>query len=202
MNYGVVLMEQGDLTGALDYFHRAQVLAPRYPVLLINLAIAEGTTNQPAQAEQHFQEALRLAPSIPDSYTYYARWLLSQGRVAEARELLHHALEFSPTDLTAKELLAQAQPKQVTAESYLALGFRYYFEGRYPESITASRSAIALRPGYAEAWNNIGAVYNRLGQYEQGIAACNEALRLRPGFERAQNNLQYAHQMLGESAKE
>jgi tetratricopeptide (TPR) repeat protein len=201
MNYGVVLMGKGDLTGALDYFHRAEVLAPQYPVLLINLAVAEATTNQLPQAEQHFQEALRLAPSIPDSYTYYARWLLSQGRVTAARELLQRAVEFSPTDLTAKELLAQAQAQKVTAESYLALGFRYYFEGRYAESITASRSAVALSPGYAEAWNNIGAVYNRLGQYEQGIAACQEALRLKPGFERAQNNLQYAHQMLGESAK-
>jgi len=203
MNYGVALMGKGDLTGALDYFHRAQALAPQYPVLLINLAIAEATTKQLPQAEQHFQEALRLAPSIPDSYTYYARWLLSQGRVAEAGALLHRALEFSPTDLTANELLAQAKARTpgITAESYLALGFRYYFGERYAESITASRSAIALRPGYAEAWNNIGAVYNRLGQYEQGIAACKEALRLKPGFERAQNNLQYAHQMLGESRK-
>lgn len=203
MNYGVALMEKGDLTGALNYFHRARALAPQYPVLLINLAIAEATTKQLPQAEQHFQEALRLAPSIPDSYTYYARWLLSQGRVAEARALLHRALEFSPTDLTADELLAQAKARTpgITAESYLALGFRYYFEERYAESITASRSAIALRSGYAEAWNNIGAVYNRLGQYEQGIAACKEALRLKPGFERAQNNLQYAHQMLRESGK-
>jgi len=203
MNYGVALMGKGDLTGALDYFHRAQALAPQYPVLLINLAIAEATTHQLPQAEQHFQEALRLAPSIPDSYTYYARWLLSQGRVAEAGALLHRALEFSPTDLTANELLAQAKARTpgITAESYLALGFRYYFGERYAESITASRSAIALRPGYAEAWNNIGAVYNRLGQYEQGIAACKEALRLKPGFERARNNLQYARQMLRESGK-
>lgn len=201
MNYGVALMGKGDLTGALDYFHRAQALTPQYPVLLINLAIAEATTKQLPQAEQHFQEALRLAPSVPDSYTYYARWLLSQGRVAEADPLLHRALEFSPTDLTANELLAQAKARTpgIAAASYLALGFRYYFEERYAESITASHSAIALRPGYAEAWNNIGAVYNRLGRYERGIAACKEALRLKPGFERAQNNLQYARQMLRES---
>jgi len=201
MNYGVVLMAQGDLTGALDYFHRAQAIAPQYPVLLINIAVAEATTNQLAKAEQHFEEALKLAPLAPDSYTYYARWLLSQGRVTAARELLHHALELSPTDVLANELLAQAQAKRETAESYLALSFRYYFEGRYPESLTASRSALALRPDYAEAWNNVGAVYNRLGQYEQGISACSEALRLRPGFERAQNNIRYARQMLGKSTK-
>jgi len=205
MNYGVALMAKGDLSGALDYFHRARALAPQYPVLLINLAIAEATTKQLPQAEQHFREALQLAPSIPDSYTYYARWLLSQNRVAEASSLLHRALEFSPTDLTAQELLAQAEGRTpgatLTAESYLALGLRYYVEERYAESITASRSALALRPGYAEAWNNIGAVYNRLRRYEKGIAACKEALRLKPGFQLAKNNLQYARQMLKESGK-
>jgi tetratricopeptide (TPR) repeat protein len=205
MNYGVALMAKGDLTDALDYFHRARTLAPQYPVLLINLAIAEATTKQLPQAEQHFQEALRLAPSIPDSYTYYARWLLSQGRVVEARPLLHRALEFSPTDLTAQQLLAQAEGRTpggtLTAESYLTLSLRYYLEERYVESITASRSALALRPGYAEAWNNIGAAYNRLGQYEKGIAACEESVRLKPGFQLAQNNLQYARQMLKESGK-
>lgn len=205
MNYGVALMAKGDLRGALDYFHLAQALAPQYPVLLINLAIAEATTKQLPQAEQHFREALRFGPSIPDCYTYYARWLLSQNRVAEASPLLQHALEFSPTDLTAQELLARAEGRipgaTLTAESYLALSLRYYVEERYADSITASRSALALRPGYAEAWNNIGAVYNRLRRYEKGIAACKEALRLKPGFQLAQNNLQYARQMLKESGK-
>jgi protein O-mannosyl-transferase len=205
MNYGVALMARDNLTGALDYFHRARALAPQYPVLLINLAIAEATAKQLRQAEQHFREALRLGPSIPDSYTYYARWLLSQNRIAEARPLLQRALELSPTDLTAQELLARTEGRTpgatLTAESYLALGLRYYLEERYAESITASRSALALRPGYAEAWNNIGAVYNRLRRYEKGIAACREALRLKPGFQLAQNNLQYARQMLKESGK-
>ena len=75
---------------------------------MINLAIAESLTKQSAAAEQHFKDALRLAPSFPDSYTYYARHLLSNSRADEARALLHSALELSPTDLTARELLRQA----------------------------------------------------------------------------------------------
>src|ERR1700730_613149 len=77
MNYGNTLMAKGDYTGALDYFHRAQALAPFYPVLFVNLGVAEGATGQVLEAEQHFKEALRLAPSNPDCYTYYARWLLT-----------------------------------------------------------------------------------------------------------------------------
>jgi tetratricopeptide (TPR) repeat protein len=72
MNYGNTLMAKGDYQGVLDYFHRAQQLTPQYSVLLVNLAIAEGATKQSAAAEQHFKEALRLAPASPDSYTYEA----------------------------------------------------------------------------------------------------------------------------------
>jgi hypothetical protein len=111
MSYGLQLMAKGDFAGALDYFHRAQHVTPQYPALLINLAIAENATRQSAEAEQHFNEALRLAPSSPGSYTYYARYLLSHSRADEARALLQRALELSPNDLYARELLKQAQTR-------------------------------------------------------------------------------------------
>lgn len=201
MNYGNTLMARGDYAGALDYFHRALALTPQYSVLLINLAIAEDATKQSAAAERHFKEALRLAPSTPDSYTYYARYLISHARMPEARALLGTALLLSPGDLTARELLTQIegqtddQPVIQTPESLLDLSLQLYRAGRFAESIEASRKALALRPAYAEAWNNIGAAYNKLGQFDQGAAACEEALRLKPDFELARNNLQYARQM-------
>ena len=208
MNYGTTLMGRGDYAGALDYFHRAQQLTPQYYVLLINLAIAEDATKQSAAAEQHFKEALRLAPASPDSYTYYARFLLSHSRGQEARPLLSRAVELSPTDLTARELIAQAgeqtsnEPARQTPESYLARSLQLYNEARYDESIVASQRALALRPGYAEAWNNIGAACNKLGKFEEGAAACEEALRFKPDFELARNNLQYAQEMIKQRGKQ
>jgi len=60
--YGIALMDKGEFASAIDYFRRAQQLTPQNYVLFINLAIAENETNQSAAAEQHFKEALRLAP--------------------------------------------------------------------------------------------------------------------------------------------
>jgi protein O-mannosyl-transferase len=207
MNYGNTLMVKGDFASALDYYHRAQQFTPQYSFLLINLAIAEDATNQSAAAEEHFKEALRLAPASPDSYTYYARYLLSHSRAEEARLFLRSALELSSTDLTARELLAQTDGQAPThsagetPESYLALSLQYYREARYAESIAACRAALALRANYAEAWNNIGAAYNKLGRYEEAAAACEEALRLKPDLELARNNLQYAREMAKTSGK-
>jgi tetratricopeptide (TPR) repeat protein len=207
MNYGNTLMTRGDYEGALDYFHRALALAPQYSVLLINLAIAENATKQSPAAEQHFKDALRLMPTSPDSYTYYARYLLSHSRAKEARAFLRSALELSPTDITARELLTQAvgqssnQPATQTAESYLTLSLQRYGEERYVESIAACRAALELRPNYAEAWNNICAAYNKLGRYDEAAAACEQALHYKPDFELARNNLQYARGMAKASAK-
>jgi protein O-mannosyl-transferase len=120
MTYGITLVNKGDFVGALDYLHRAQQFTPRYSVLLINLAIAENATKQSAAAEQHFKDALGLAPSSPDSYTYYARYLLQHSRVDEARAFLQHAIELSPTDLTARELLKQADLASPTQDRGVA----------------------------------------------------------------------------------
>jgi tetratricopeptide (TPR) repeat protein len=87
---------------------------------LINLAIAENATKQSAAAEQHFKDALRQAPSFPDSYIYYARYLLSHSRRDEARALLHSALELSPTDMTARELLKKTDLATPTSEHGVA----------------------------------------------------------------------------------
>ena len=194
MNYGNTLMAKGDFNGALDLFHRALELAPHYSVLFVNLAIAESATNQTALAEQHFKEAMGLAPSSPDSYTYYARYLLSQSRAAEADALIHTALTLSPTDLIARDLLARLPQQQETPEQLLALSLQTYNAGKFEESIVAAQHALSLKPDYAEAWNNICAANNKLGRFEEAAAACEQALRVKPDFELARNNLQYAKQ--------
>lgn len=202
MNYGNTLMLRGDYAGALGYFHRAEVLTPRYSLVFINLAIAEAATGDTAAAEKHFARALQLAPASADSYTYYARYLLEHWRAAEAREFLRTALELSRGDVTALDLMSKAEkaaadePPTQTAEGYLALSLQLYQEERYAESVVASRRALDLRPDYAEAWNNIGAAYNKLARYQEAANACEQALRYKPQLELARNNLEYARARL------
>jgi Flp pilus assembly protein TadD len=195
MNYGLTVMAKGDYKGALNYFRRAQVFAPHYPFLFVNFAIAEDGVNQPALAEKYFREALRLAPNLPDAYTFYARFLLAHSRTDEAQPLLRRAAVLSPTDQSVRDLLAQSTSSS-SAESFVNLSLEDYREGRFAEAIADSQKALELRPNYAEAWNNIGAAYNSLGQFEKGAAACERALSFRPDFVLARHNLEYAQQML------
>jgi tetratricopeptide (TPR) repeat protein len=141
----------------------------------------------------------------PDSYSYYARYLLSHARAAEAVPLLQKALGLSPSDVTARDLLAQANAQMTnptqTPESYLTLSLQLYQEQRYAEAIDACQAALKLRPDYAEAWNNICATYNKLGRYEEAAAACEQALRYKPDWQLARNNLQYARDMAKASTR-
>jgi len=195
MNYGNTLMAKGDFTGALDYFHRALTLAPQYSVLFVNLAIAEHATNQATLAEQHFKEAMRLAPGSPDSYTFYARYLLAHGHPQQADTLIRSALSVSPTDVTARDLFNQIDRQQTkTPEQYLALSLQNYTDGNYEESIAAAESALSLKPDYAEAFNNICAANNKLGRFEEAAKDCEQALRIKPDFDLARNNLHYARE--------
>ena len=197
MNYGNVLMKKGDYADALGYFHRAQVIAPRYATLFINIAIAEGANGQSAQAERDFRKALSLAPESPDSHTYYAAWLLKHSRPAEALRLVTRAVELAPADIMARDLLLEAKASRpVNAAFYLDQSLEYYQAERFEDSIAACRTALSLQANYAEAWNNIGAAYNRLGQYHQAAEACEKALRLKPDYELAANNLRFAQKRL------
>jgi protein O-mannosyl-transferase len=183
-------MAKGDFNGALDYFHRALAIVPQYPVLFVNLAIAEGATNQNTLAEQHFKEAMRLAPSSPESYTYYARYLIAHGRAQQADTLVRSALSLSPTDVTALDLLKQLNQQQ-TPEIYLARSLQDYNEGKFEEAIADAERALTLKPDYAEAFNNICAANNKLGRFEEAAKACEQALQIKPDFDLARNNLQY-----------
>jgi tetratricopeptide (TPR) repeat protein len=90
------------------------------------------------------------------------------------------------TDIQNAEQLVAAHP---SAANYLSLSFAYYQGNRYQDCIAASRSAIGLRPDYAEAYNNIAVGYQGLARWDSAIMASNEAVRLSPGYQLAQNNL-------------
>jgi tetratricopeptide (TPR) repeat protein len=64
--------------------------------------------------------------------------------------------------------------------------------GKYDASIAAARAAVVLRPGFAEAWNNIAAGYEAEQKWDQAIDAARRAVALKPDFQLAKNNLAWS----------
>lgn len=158
-----------------------------------------------SEAAANLRQAVALNPS-----DFQARALLADvhaGRQewGELRQLIEETLRLAPADATAlgyrqsiaerERQAAQAQSAAdaaPTPESYLESSLAHFRAGRYLECVHAAERALALRPGYAEAYNNIAAGYNALHRWDEGVKAASEAVRLRPDWDLARNNLNHA----------
>src|SRR5262245_16143832 len=107
MNYGLSQMEKGDYRKALDYFERAAIYSPAYAFLQVNLGIANGGLNQDAAAEQHFQQAIALAPNLAESHYFYGRWLRQKNRLIGAIAESELAVQVNADYLPARYLVMQ-----------------------------------------------------------------------------------------------
>ena len=61
--------------------------------------------------------------------------------------------------------------------------------GRFDEAEASYRQAIALKPDYAEAHNNLGVTLNELARFDEAEASCEQAISLKPDFAEAYSNL-------------
>jgi len=187
-------MARGDLAAATAAFDRAVPLTPNYSLLFINRAIAYASLSRQVEAEQAFVRAIAIAPADWRSHTFYARWLASAGRRAEALAHAQLAAELNPADPMGPALVAENAGPDGTPEFFLARSLAEHQMSRYRESLASAQRAIAQRPDYAEAFNNVAAAHLALGEWDDAIKAAEVAVRLNPRLQIAQNNLAWARQ--------
>ncbi len=62
------------------------------------------------------------------------------------------------------------------AELQNSLGLAYYCKEEHFLAIEAYKKAVALKPDFSEAWNNLGAAFATVGQYDNALTAFDKAL--------------------------
>lgn len=200
-NYMTLEVNLGVVNGALHndaeaerHFGRALQLAPSDAVPNYFYAVWLRGKGRLPEAVQHLKTAVAGNPSylladylLMDVYT-------DMRDAAGLRAAAQSTLAFFPADAKARAALAGGGISTLSADDYLNQSLLSYQQGKFKESIAAAQEALKLRPGYAEAWNNIAASYNSLRQWDEGIHAASEAVRLRPDFQLARNNLAWALQ--------
>ncbi|HLH94782.1 MAG TPA: tetratricopeptide repeat protein [Xanthobacteraceae bacterium] len=90
---------------------------------------------------------------------------------------------------------------QDLAERALADAFREHQAGRFAAAVEHYRRALAIRPGFPEALNNLGIALKDMGRFEEAILAYREALRLQPNRPEIINNLGDSLHSLGNRAE-
>ena len=197
MNYGNVLMGEGDYDGAEYYFTEALKYNPYYSYLHVNFGVLKNAKGETEEAEKYFKNGLSYDKTNPAVYQFYGKFLFNNGRIDEARILLEKGVEVSPKHTGIRALYNQVLNINTTEDesSLISQSLAYYNSGQYEKCIETCRKILKLNPKSSTAYNNICAASNQLKLWEQGAEACRKSLEI-VDSELAKNNLAWAEQNL------
>jgi len=138
-------------------------------------------------AGKHFEQALALNPVYSRNHTFYAFFLSSLGRSAEALEVAKGALDLDPAspavshslavqlylarkfDLAIEQAHDTLEMDANFAISYAVLGEAYLSKGMYQEGLPALEKYYALSHTSATALALLGYSHARLGQRKEAL---------------------------------
>jgi TolB-like protein/DNA-binding winged helix-turn-helix (wHTH) protein len=107
-------------------------------------------------AEKNLRKGIELSPSSSDAETWYAIYLTSVGRPAEAVTAMQRAVALDPFSFWANRLL----------------GSMLFYSRRYDESLVALKRSLEIAPDkveFVEGWNSD--VYEAQGRYSDALEA-------------------------------
>jgi len=182
------------------HFRRAIELAPGLAEPRVFYARWLASQGRLSEAQARLETALKVNPmSTP------ARELLGQIYVSEGNRTAFDRLMTETVRLTLpkdqadryladlaereKKLRAERFPATMKPEELLNLSAKFCQARSYDDCLAAALRAVELRPGYAEAYNNMAAAYLSMDRWDEGIEAAQQALKFKPNYEGAKSNL-------------
>ena len=131
---------------------------------LNNLGVICAGQGRLAEAEAHYDTAVRLCPHSADFQLNLGNLLAAQGRVGEAGVHYRQALQLRPGDLDIRLLAGTT------------LGV-----GETPaDAVVLLRQVLAARPDSVQAHLSLGATYMELARFDEALACFDRVLRLAP----------------------
>ena len=207
---GIALAARGQVGEAIQQYHQALELEPRYPEAHNNLGVALESQGQVAQAIEQYQQALEFSPTFAEAHYNLGTMLASRGQVAEAIEHYRQALESDPglakvhnnlgVMLVSRGQVADAvqhyrqaiKLEPSYAKAHCNLGLALASQGQMAEAIEQYRLALKANPDLVEAHYNLGVALESQGQVAEAIEQYHQALRLKPDLAEAREKLNAA----------
>ena len=150
---GLELARQGKLGEAAAALEKALKTNRQLVDAHVRLVALYGQLGQPARAEEHFQEAVRLDPRNAESYFNHGLLLASQQEFRDAAEAFRTALEINPQYPGAR----------------LNLGSMWEAQGNLQEAVAAYQKALEDNPNDPQAQFDVGRVLVNQEKYPEGI---------------------------------
>ena len=172
-NLGTLYLRRNALPEARRYLEQAVKLRSSYAEAWNNLGMVAAQQGQEDEAIKNFQQSLALRPTYATALLNLGNLLRRKGVFAEAQKLLEQAVEVAPND---------RQDQLQRASDYL-------------------EKAVALRPDYADALNNLGVLRVRQEQYSEARQKFETCIKVAPKFDQAYLNLARLYVLLKEPEK-
>ncbi|NDJ11545.1 MAG: hypothetical protein EBY17_10180, partial [Acidobacteriia bacterium] len=198
---GLVWNDMGNQQEAERHYRRAVDLAPDLAEPRTAYADWLLKQNRLPEAITELSIALRWNPNAINTRYSLMYGFEKLGNMEGLRGAALETLALFPGDRTAQAVLesANARMKQAgnlgtttSAEGLVNQTMRFALQGQWAQCIGAARSAIAISPGFAMAWNNLATCQNGLRHFTEALQAAQEALRLAPDLDLAKKNIAFA----------
>jgi len=183
-NLGFILLQKGDLDGAIAHCQAALQINPNYADADNNLGIALFRKGHIDEAIALCEKALELNPDYPEAHNSLGNYLLQKGQVDEAIIHYQKALEIKPN----------------YAEAHYNFGMALFQAGQLDQAIFHFQKFLEINPNLVAARNSLGVALFKKGRVVDAIAQFQEALRLQPDNVDVQKNLADAQAATGENS--
>lgn len=206
-DYGVMLASLGRWDEAATAYGMAVVLDQNNVDARFNLALALFRTKQRDRARIELDRLMAMRPDLPEAVALNGEMLREEGRPAESAEafmkVIEQGMETSEVyvnlglaleDLNRGEEAVQAlqtanQFDDGDAAACFHLGNFYRNKGDKARAEQFFRRAVALRPDFAEAHNNLGLLLQESGEAARAAECFEKALSSAPDMDAAHTNL-------------
>ncbi|MHB8284714.1 MAG: tetratricopeptide repeat protein [Caulobacteraceae bacterium] len=151
-NLGLVLLDRGELEGAVAAFRAAIALRPDYAEGYCNLGHCLSELGRLDEAVAACEHALKIKPTLAEAQSTLGNIFIGRGRLEEA-EVAYRAAVLLKPDL---------------AGGYCNLGVSLLRQGRSQAALEALDHALALNPDNPDAHWNRALVLLQRGDYAEG----------------------------------
>jgi serine/threonine protein kinase/tetratricopeptide (TPR) repeat protein len=117
------------------------------------------------EAQAEFTRSLELGPTYPTANHWYAEYVMTMGRHAEAIVKMKNSQELDPLSLIIN----------------VAVGWALYYGRRYDEAIEQLQRTVELDPNYPVSYWILGLLLRKKGCYELAIAESEKGVALSSG---------------------
>ena len=150
-DYGIGLLLQGDLKGAVAAFTRATEADAKNPDGFVNIGRARVQEGDLEGARTALDKALALSPNLARAHFFYSRVLRGEGRYDDALEHLRKVIAQFPQDRVVRN----------------DAGRILFLQKKYAEAIQEFRHVLTIDPEDLQAHYNLMLCYNGLGQQDR-----------------------------------